>query len=46
MDFSATQATNIMSSPLDYCEAENTLEECMTVFDNTNRTRLVVKRDG
>ena len=46
MDFSETQAENIMSSPLDYCEAENTLEECMDIFDNTNRTRLVVKRDG
>ena len=46
MDFSKTQASIIMSSPLDYCDAENTLEECMNIFDNTNRTRLVVKRDG
>ena len=46
MDFSKTPARNIMSSPLDCCEAESTLEICMQVFDNTNRTRLVVKRDG
>ena len=46
IDFSKTQASNIMSSPLDCCEAESTLEMCMHVFDNTNRTRLVVKRDG
>jgi signal-transduction protein with cAMP-binding, CBS, and nucleotidyltransferase domain len=46
MDFSKTQATNIMSSPLDCCEAENTLEECMNIFNNKKRTRLVVKRDG
>lgn len=46
MNFSKTQAETIMSSPLDCCEAEYTLEFCMHIFDNTNRTRLVVKRDG
>jgi len=46
MNFSKTQAETIMSSPLDCCEAEYTLELCMHIFDNTNRTRLVVKRDG
>ena len=46
MDFGKTQAGNIMSSPLDCCEAESNLELCMHIFDNTGRTRLVVKRDG
>jgi signal-transduction protein with cAMP-binding, CBS, and nucleotidyltransferase domain len=45
-DFETTQAGEIMSSPLDCCEAEDSLEKCMEIFKKTNRTRLVVKREG
>ena len=43
-DFEATYAREIMSSPLDCCDAEDSLEKCMELFDKTNRSRLVVKR--
>ena len=45
-DFDETQAAEIMSSPLDCCEAEDSLEKCMELFEETKRTRLVVKEEG
>ena len=45
-DFETTQARELMSSPLDCCEANDSLEKCMELFEKTNRSRLVVKREG
>ena len=45
-DFETTQAGEVMSSPLDCCNAEDTLEKCMELFEETKRSRLVVKREG
>ena len=45
-DFETTQAREIMSSPLECCEAEDSLEKCMELFEKTNRSRLVVRREG
>ena len=45
-DFETTQASEVMSSPLDCCDAEDSLEKCMELFEKTKRTRLVVKREG
>ena len=46
MDFGETQAAEVMSSHLDCCEAEDSLEKCMEIFEETKRTRLVVKQEG
>jgi len=45
-DFETTQAQDIMTSPLDCCEAEDSLEKCMELFEKTGRTRLVVMKEG
>lgn len=45
-DFETTQATEVMSAPLDCCDAEDSLEKCMELFEKTKRSRLVVKREG
>jgi len=45
-DFETTEAKEIMSSPLDCCEAEDSLERCMDLLRKTNRSRLVVKQEG
>ena len=45
-DFETTQAKEVMSYPLDCCEAEDSLEKCMEIFAKTNRSRLVVLREG
>ena len=45
-DFETTQASEVMSSPLDCCSAEDSLEKCMELFEKTKRSRLVVKREG
>ena len=45
-DFETTQAREVMSYPLECCEAEDSLEKCMEIFKKTNRSRLVVKREG
>ncbi|KPJ56709.1 MAG: hypothetical protein AMJ42_05040 [Deltaproteobacteria bacterium DG_8] len=45
-DFETTQAREVMSSPLDCCEAEDSLEKCMQIFEETKRSRLVVKKEG
>jgi len=44
-DFGTTQAVEVMSSPLDCCQAEDSLEKCMELFEQSGRTRLVVKRE-
>ena len=45
-DFETTKAGEVMSSPLDCCDADDSLEKCMELFEKTKRTRLVVKREG
>ena len=45
-DFETTQAQDIMTSPLDCCEAGDSLEKCMELFKKTGRTRLVVMKEG
>ena len=45
-DFDETQAAEVMSSHLDCCEAEDSLEKCMEIFEEKKRTRLVVKQEG
>ena len=45
-DFEATQAGDVMTSPLDCCDAEDSLEKCMELFEKTGRTRLVVMKEG
>ena len=44
-DFGETQTGQVMSSPLDCCQAEDSLEKCMELFEQSGRTRLVVKRE-
>ena len=44
-DFGETQTGQVMSSPLDCCHAEDSLEKCMELFEQSGRTRLVVKRE-
>ena len=43
-DFGETQAGEVMSSPLDSCQADDSLEKCMELLEQSGRTRLVVKR--
>ena len=45
-DFEKTQAGEVMTSPLDCCDAEDSLEKCMELFEKTGRTRLVVMKEG
>jgi len=45
-DFETTQAKEVMSHPLDRCEDKDSLENCMEIFKKTNRSRLVVMREG
>jgi signal-transduction protein with cAMP-binding, CBS, and nucleotidyltransferase domain len=45
-DFETTQAGEVMTSPLDCCDAEDSLEKCMELFEKTGRTRLVVMKEG
>jgi len=44
-DFGETHAGEVMSSPLDCCQAEDSLEKCMELFEKAGRTRLVVKKE-
>ena len=44
--FETTQARDIMTSPLDCCDADDSLEKCMELFEKTGRTRLVVMKEG
>lgn len=43
-DFATTPAAEIMSSPLDCCSSDDTLERCKKLFDKTGRSRLVVRQ--
>ena len=45
-EFERTQAREVMTAPLDCCDAEDSLEKCMELFAKTGRTRLVVMREG
>ena len=45
-DFETTQAQDVMTVPLDCCDAEDSLEKCMELFEKTGRTRLVVMKEG
>ena len=45
-DFTTVPAAEIMSSPLDCCEADDSLEDCKKLFDKTHHSRLVVKKEG
>ena len=45
-DFETTKAGEVMTSPLDCCDAEDSLEKCMELFEKTGRTRLVVMKEG
>jgi signal-transduction protein with cAMP-binding, CBS, and nucleotidyltransferase domain len=44
-DFGETRTGEVMSSPLDCCQAEDSLEKCMELFEQSGRTRLAVKRE-
>ncbi len=43
-DFSSTTAAEIMSSPLDCCDADDSIEKCKKLFDETTHSRLVVRK--
>ena len=43
-DFTSTTAAEIMSSPLDCCDADDGIEKCKKLFDETTHSRLVVKK--
>lgn len=45
-DFTTAPAGEIMSSPLDCCGADDSLEHCKELFDKTHHSRLVVKKEG
>ena len=45
-DFETTQAGDVMTTPLDCCDAGDSLEKCMELFEKTGRTRLVVMKEG
>jgi CBS domain-containing protein len=44
-DFTSTAAAEIMSSPLDCCDADDSIEKCKKLFDETTHSRLVVRKD-
>ncbi len=43
-DFSSTTAAEIMSTPLDCCDADDSIEKCKKLFDETTHSRLVVRK--
>ena len=45
-DFKETRAADIMSSPIECCDAEDSLEKCMELFEKTKHSRLVVMKEG
>ena len=45
-DFETTLAGEVMSTPLDCCNADDSLEKCKELFDATKHSRLVVKQEG
>ncbi len=42
-DFDNISAAEIMSTPLDYCDANDNLETCKKIFEKTKHSRLVVR---
>ena len=42
-DFETTQASEVMSSHLDCCNAEDSLEKCMELFEETKRYQGIEK---
>lgn len=45
-DFHAITASEIMSSPLECCDADDSLETCMELFEKSGHSRLVVIKHG
>ncbi len=45
-DYTTIKASHIMSSPLECCEANDSLEKCMKLFQKTGHSRLVVLQEG
>ena len=45
-DLHTITASEIMSCPLECCDADDRLEHCMEVFEKTGHSRLVVLRNG
>jgi CBS domain-containing protein len=45
MDYEENQAEEIMSTPLEFCDADDSLEKCKELFEKTNHSRLVVRKD-
>lgn len=45
-DFNSYRAADIMSCPLECCDADDNLEKCMELFEQTKHSRLVVLKDG
>ena len=43
-DFTSSRATEIMSSPLDCCNAGDSLEKCKELFEKTKHSRLIVRK--
>jgi len=43
-DFPSTRASAIMSSPLDCCDVDDSVEQCKKLFDETTHSRLVVRK--
>lgn len=43
-DFENISAAEVMSSPIDYCDANDDLETCKKLFERTKHSRLVVKK--
>jgi len=43
-DFTSTCAAEIMSSPLDCCDADDSLEKCKELFEKTKHSRLIVRK--
>ena len=43
-DFTSTTAAEVMSSPLDCCDADDSIEKCKKLFDETTHSRLVVRK--
>jgi CBS domain-containing protein len=39
-----SKAEEIMSSPLEYCDSDDTLAKCKEIFEKTHHSRLVVKK--
>jgi CBS domain-containing protein len=46
LDFATTRAGEIMSHPLVTCDAEDSLEHVLKLFEETGRNRLVVMLEG